>query len=91
MNEESHYHKSKIIKTINIRVDKSDSSFVYFIFESNENLAFYSTLSESLAKSYRDVEINTTPEFYSEVKLLLENLTKKFPVEILSETQTSDL
>jgi hypothetical protein len=91
MNELEPYHISKTIKSILIRVNKSDSSFVYFTFESNENLAFYSTTKESLDKNYRDVQLNTTPEFYSDVLAIINKLKERFPIEVLNETKSVDL
>lgn len=91
MNQEAPFIESGIIKSIIIRVSKSDSSFVYFILESNENLAFYSTLKESLNMEYRDVQINTTPELYTEVMDQISHLKEKFPIEVLKEFNSSNL
>jgi hypothetical protein len=43
---------------VSLRVPKNESSFVYFILESNEGICFYSTLKESLGTSYRDIAVS---------------------------------
>ena len=68
-----------------IRVPKAHSAFTYFQLEANEGLSFYSTLDESLGKSYRDIQIQGSMDFYSEVKRLLSFLEKDFPIEYLSD------
>jgi hypothetical protein len=71
-----------------IRVSKEDSSFIYFIFESNEGMCFYSTLKSSLQKEYRDVSIYFTPEFREDVERTLNILSNKFPIEYLTKELT---
>lgn len=85
------YSQTKNLHHLVIRVAKNDSAFVYFTFESNEGLCFYSTLDESLSTMYRDIDLTCTPEFYSNVKAVLQKLAEKFPVEILVDEVVSDL
>lgn len=89
--QELNYLQSKKLHHLIIRVSKNDSAFVYFTFESNEGLCFYSTLDESLSAQYRDIDLTSTPEFYPNVKAVLQNLQTKFPLEILVDEVVSDL
>ncbi len=66
-----------------IRVSKEDSSFVYFTLESNEGIAFYSTLRESLNQLYRDIEINYSPSVKNQINNILEQLELRFPISYL--------
>lgn len=58
----------------NIRVKKEDSAFVYFILESYEGVASYSTLDFKPGDAYRDLELRIPPDFVPEVKEILEGL-----------------
>ncbi|MCO4754718.1 MAG: hypothetical protein KC478_09550 [Bacteriovoracaceae bacterium] len=84
------HHESKKLRQIRVRVTKADSSFLYFTFESNEGLAFYSTLDESSDVHHRDVLIHTTPEYYDAVMSEIEHLRKKMPIEILFDKEIED-
>lgn len=57
-----------------IRVKKADSAFVYFILESYEGIASYSTLKFAPADAYRDLELRVPPAFVGEVDELLKRL-----------------
>lgn len=61
-----------VFKTI--RVKKEDSAFVYFILESHEGLASYSTLPHQPGDAYRDLELRIPPDFVAEVEGLLQRL-----------------
>lgn len=84
------HHETKKLRQVCIRVTKADSSFVYFTFEANEGLAFYSTLDESSDTHHRDLIIHTTPEYYDPLMGVIEHLRKKMPIEILSEQEVED-
>jgi len=73
-----------------IRVSKAASSFVYFTFESNEGICFYSTLPSSMNQDYRDVTIYMTPEFKEDVERILQILSHKFEVQYLSKELIKD-
>lgn len=85
MQDKTMDQKDQILNNIVIRVSKEDSSFVYFIFESNEGMCFYSTLKSSMHKEYRDVSINFTSEFTEDVERTLNILSNKFSIEYLSK------
>ena len=57
-----------------IRVRKEDSAFVYFILESYEGIASYSTLDHLPTDPHRDLELRIPPDFYGEVQELLKEL-----------------
>jgi hypothetical protein len=57
-----------------IRVRKEDSAFVYFILESYEGIASYSTLEFKQGDAYRDLELRIPPDFVAEVDDLLQRL-----------------
>jgi hypothetical protein len=54
-----------------IRVRKEDSAFVYFMLESNEGIASYSTLPFAPGDPHRDLELRIPPDFVLEVDRLL--------------------
>jgi hypothetical protein len=54
-----------------IRVKKEDSAFVYFILESYEGIASYSTLDFKVGDPYRDLELRIPADFLNEVDDLL--------------------
>ncbi len=58
----------------NIRVRKEDSAYVYFILESHEGIASYSTLAHRPSDPHRDLELRIPPDFQIEVSELLQSL-----------------
>ena len=79
----------QLIHTV-IRVPKEESAFVYFTLESNEGLAFYSTLEESLGQGYRDIMIKTHDSLEKEFNHLMEALGKEVPMEIILREKIND-
>jgi len=75
------------IYTIVIRVNKKDSSFVYFTLESNEGLCFYSTLKHEKESPYREIEINLTKSLLNEFLTVFHFLTGSIDIEILKDTE----
>lgn len=63
-----------------IRVRKEDSAFVYFMFESYEGIASYSTLDHKPGDAHRDLELRIPPDFIEEVDRLLTKLRGEFDV-----------
>ena len=72
------------ILSYTIRVSKRDSSMLYFILESNENIAFYSTLPGDKSEAYRDIQINCHISMKPHLDSVLEHFSKKYPLEYLS-------
>ena len=90
MQNEMTYMGTQTLNNIILRVSKADSSFVYFTFESNEGICFYSTLESSLKKDYRDMTVFFTPEFKEDVERILGILSNRFPIEILEKNEIKD-
>ena len=68
-----------------LRMPKDDAYFVYFTFESNEGMCFYSTVDESLKGQYRDIEVRCTIEWKPHLLALIEKLQETVRVDILEE------
>ncbi len=79
------YQKTKQLYYCRLRVSKDDAYFVYFTFESNEGLCFYSTVDESLKGQYRDIDVKTSIEMQGPLKKLLERLQTELRLDILEE------
>ncbi len=80
---------TKLIKQI-IRVPKEESAFFYFQLEANENIAFYSTLEESLKQGHRDIEVICSEDFSEEIDQIVKNLLKKCNGVSLSKEVIND-
>lgn len=78
------------LRQLTIRLTKEASSFLYFQLESNEGLAFYSTLESSVGQEFRDLQITHTIEFQEEVNNLLTHFQKQYPLEILEEKEITN-
>ena len=57
-----------------IRVRKQDTAFIYFILESYEGIASYSTLDSQPGDAHRDLELIIPTDFEAEVASLLKDL-----------------
>ncbi len=66
-----------------LQVPKEHSAFLYFTFESNDGLGFYSTLDHKEGDSDRHIEIQGPIEFKEEVLRLIAILKKEFRLEII--------
>ena len=84
------HSNDQVLNKLVIRMPKSASSFFYFALESNENIAFYSTLLFEKHQQYRDIEIFSTPELYSHVKGLISHYQETCQFETLLEEQVKD-
>ena len=73
-----------------IRTSKADSAYVYFQFEANEGLCFYSTLPESLGTPYRDIEIFSPQSLNQEFEHLLNYLGQEVSIETLINEVVQD-
>ena len=82
--------KNNKLKHLIIRVPKSEASFVYFQFESNDGLCFYSTLESSLKEPFRDIDIKTHETLSEELMRLIVLLQNKFSLEVLKEEWIDD-
>ncbi|ATH08676.1 hypothetical protein BIY24_12175 [Halobacteriovorax marinus] len=73
-----------------IRVPKADAAFTYFQLEANEGLCFYSTLEDSLRESYRDITIKAHQSLESEMRSVLDTLSKNVSFEVLLDETKED-
>jgi hypothetical protein len=69
---------------------KDYSSFFYFTLESNENIAFYSTLPFEKGQFFRDISVYVTPELNNSFQNILAHCQQKNEIEVLSQTIISD-
>lgn len=79
------YQQTKELYYMRIRVSKDDAFFVYFTFESNEGLCFYSTVDDSLKGSYRDIDVKCPIEARENLKALLARLQSEMRLDVLQE------
>lgn len=84
------YFQSKELFYIRLRVPKDEAYFVYFTFESNEGMCFYSTVDESLKGAYRDIDVKCSIEFRESLKELLARLQTEIRLDILQEEVIKD-
>jgi len=84
------YQQTKLLYFTILRVPKDDAFFVYFTFESNEGLCYYSTADESLKGAYRDIEVRSPIEARENLKALIERLQTEIRLDVLKEETISD-
>lgn len=58
--------------------------------ESNDNIAFYSTLKESSDLDHRDILIHVTPELSEALTNIIKHFETKYPVEMISDKMIKD-
>jgi hypothetical protein len=68
-----------------LRVPKDEAYFVYFTFESNEGLCYYSTIDESLKGAYRDLDVKCPIEAKEDLKSLIARLQTELRLDVLHE------
>ncbi len=84
------YQSTKQLFYCILRMPKDDAYFVYFTFESNEGMCFYSTVDESLKGQYRDIEVRCPIEWKPDLLALIEKLKQEIRLDILEEKTISD-
>jgi hypothetical protein len=84
------YSQSKQLYYTRLRVQKDDAYFVYFTFESNEGLCFYSTVDESLKGAYRDIDVKCAIETKEQLKALIARLQTEMRLDVLLEEVITD-
>lgn len=84
------YQQSKLLYYTRLRMPKDDAYFVYFTFESNEGLCFYSTVDESLKGSYRDIDVRCPIELKGALKDLIARLQTEIRLDVLLEDEIKD-
>ena len=84
------YQQTKQLYYCILRVPKDEAYFVYFTFESNEGLCFYSTMDESLKGQYRDIDVRCAIELKEPLKALITQLQTQIRLDVLSEETIQD-
>ena len=84
------YQQTKELYYTRLRVPKDDAYFVYFTFESNEGLCFYSTVDESLRGQYRDIDVKCPIELRETLVSLINRMKSEFRLDVISEEIISD-
>jgi hypothetical protein len=85
------YQRTKELYYSRIRVPKDEAYFVYFTFESNEGLCFFSTVEESIGSQFRDIDVKCSIETKTDLKALIARLQTELRLDILSEEIIPDL
>lgn len=62
-----------------IRVPKQDSAFFYFLLESHEGLAFYSTLRHENGQTFRDIDMKGPIELLNPLIHLIDRFRADSP------------
>ena len=78
-----------LLKTV-IETPKNDSSFLYFTLESNEGIAFYSTLAHQEGDQERVIECFVPLELKQEFTNIIESLKQTITLKILSQEEIKD-
>lgn len=84
------YQQTKQLYYLRLRVPKDDAFFVYFTFESNEGLCFYSTVDESLKGAYRDIDVKCSIEMKDMLMALIERLQAEIRLDVLTSEIIQD-
>jgi hypothetical protein len=84
------YQQTKELYYTRLRVPKDDAYFVYFTFESNEGLCFYSTVDESLKGAYRDIDVRCPIEARENLQALIARLQTEMRLDVLNEEVIKD-
>ncbi|WPU64373.1 hypothetical protein ACJVC5_00245 [Peredibacter sp. HCB2-198] len=84
------YQQSKTLYYTRLRVAKDDAFFIYFTFESNEGLCFFSTADESLKGAYRDIDVRCPIEAKENLKALIARLQTEMRLDVLVEEEIID-
>jgi hypothetical protein len=84
------YSLSKQLYYTRLRVPKDDAYFIYFTFESNEGLCFYSTVDDSLKGAYRDIDVKCAIEGRENLKALITRLQTEIRLDVLEEEVITD-
>lgn len=86
----SDYNKTKELYYCLLRVPKDEAYFVYFTFESNEGLCYYSTSDDSLKGQFRDIEVRAPIEARQNLTELINRLKSEIRLDVLEEQIIQD-
>jgi hypothetical protein len=84
------YQDTKTLCYYLLRTPKDEAYFVYFTFESNEGMCFYSTVDDSLKGQYRDIEVRCPIEWRDDLNALIKRLQAEIRLDVLEEKTITD-
>lgn len=84
------YQLTKKLYFVRLRVPKDEAYFVYFTFESNEGLCYYSTSDDSLKGLYRDIDVRCPIENKGDLKNLILRLQTEIRLDVIEEQIIED-
>lgn len=84
------YQQTKELYYCRLRVPKDDAYFVYFTFESNEGLCYYSTVDDSLKGQYRDIDVRCPIEAREDLQALISRLQQEMRLDVITEEVLKD-
>lgn len=84
------YQETKQLYYCLLRVPKDEAYFVYFTFESNEGLCYYSTVDDSLKGQYRDIDVRCALELKEPLKALIARLQSEIRLDVIIEELIHD-
>lgn len=84
------YKNDKLLTRLVCRLTKAGSSYFYFTLESNEGLAFYSTLNESIDEDHRDILIHSPIELTQHLDHLINECQKFVEIQVISREVIED-
>lgn len=84
------YIIDKKLRNLVIRLAREHSSMLYFVLESNDNVAFYSTLPFKKNALHREITLHCTPELSGQLDNILDHFGKNYPLEILRDELVID-
>jgi len=86
----NNYKETKELYYCLLRVPKDEAYFVYFTFESNEGLCYYSTTDDSLKGQFRDIEVRAPIEAREHLNALINRLKSEIRLDVLEEQIIQD-
>lgn len=77
-------HSGVVKKAMIVRVKKEDSAYLYRLLESYEGLTNFSTVTSGKGDTFRDIELQYSPEMKAQLLIQLEHIAKEIYLELLS-------
>jgi hypothetical protein len=82
-------HNTQLFHIV-IRVNKEDSAYFYFQLEANDGIAFYSTLEYPPHAQYRDIDLKGDSLLLTQMRHIISECQKKFPIDYLTDEIIQD-
>jgi len=84
------YIEDRKLRNLIVKVAREHSSMFYFLLESNDNIAFYSTLNFEKDSLFREINIFCTPELTQQLDNMVEHFQQRYSLEILKNELIKD-